>query len=213
MRWHASAFFQFFGACVHVGPSFPVAQPVQLCAGGGRRQSLQAHAGETLFPRSAKELYVPWITRATLGVPALDAAWTGAEEQLEQLCTIPGFGEGVVFKKELQRLWDAVGYDHVARRLPKVSASCGDNKPLHNDANGTCLTAHVVVDDGSTPSKMTLWYGRTKMTMVMSCRTTFFNATLPHQTQRDVGRVGNSTTDKVYLSAYWGAPAERVVIN
>ena len=36
--------------------------------------------------------------------------------------------------------------------------------------------------------------------IVMTYRTILLNTTLPHKTWRDTGGVGNSTSDKVYLS-------------
>ena len=60
----------------------------------------------------------------------------------------------------------------------------------------------------SIASKPPYWPGGA--TLLMS---TAFAITLPHKTQRDMDHMGNSASDKVYLSAYWGAPAERVVMN
>jgi hypothetical protein len=97
--------------------------------------------------------------------------------------------------------------------LPKCSASVGDTKRLHNDANGSPLTAHVVVQPGQRRSEMTVHYGATRIKVKMVWRAVFFNANMPHAT----GRIGggedtNVETDKLYLSAYWGAPLERLLM-
>eukprot|EP01046_Picozoa_sp_COSAG06_P069399 COSAG06_NODE_18909_length_862_cov_1.619921_1_plen_38_part_10 len=38
--------------------------------------------------------------------------------------------------------------------MPRVSTSVGDRKALHNDGNGTALTAHVVAEAGDRESEM-----------------------------------------------------------
>ena len=44
--------------------------------------------------------------------------------------------------------------------MPKVSTSVGDRKALHNDGNGTALTAHVVAEAGDRESEMCVLFGR-----------------------------------------------------
>ena len=94
---------------------------------------------------------------------------------MQDLCTLPGFGEALQLQRLLQALWDRLGYPFNARTLPKCSVSVGDNKSLHNDANGTPLTAHVVVCEGARPSHMRLCYGATRIRVAMVRRTVFFN--------------------------------------
>ena len=81
---------------------------------------------------------------------------------MQDLCTLPGFGEALQLQRLLQALWDRLGYPINARTLPKCSVSVGDNKSLHNDAND--VRRH-----------MRRCYGATRIRVAMVRRTVFFN--------------------------------------
>eukprot|EP01046_Picozoa_sp_COSAG06_P031995 COSAG06_NODE_3164_length_5749_cov_16.498407_2_plen_114_part_00 len=74
-----------------------------------------------------------WVTHGTTGYSQLDAAWRSVEAQAERLIAIPGFGELAVMRHALAELWAVAGFSFESRLLPKVSASVGDRKGLHND--------------------------------------------------------------------------------
>ena len=129
---------------------------------------------------------------------------------------MPGFGELELLRCALAQVWRECEWTFEARLLPKVSTSVGDRKALHNDGNGTALTAHVVVEAGDRESEMCVLFGQMEITVAMERpRTTFFLASLPHCTRR-VGDKGfsntsNTSKDKVYMSAYWTADVERLL--
>ena len=68
-----------------------------------------------------------------------------------------------------------------ARLLPRVSTSVGDRKALHNDGNGTALTAHVVAEAGDRESEMCVLSGRMSITVanVVLFSTCIFPRLLP----------------------------------
>jgi hypothetical protein len=185
------------------------------------RRALQERSGgnlpPSLFPAAVGQIVdVPHVSHRSTGIAQVDAAWLRAEERAARLIGVPGFGELELLRCALAQVWRECEWTFEARLLPKVSTSVGDRKALHNDGNGTALTAHVVVEAGDRESEMCVLFGRMEITVAMERpRTTFFLASLPHCTRR-VGDKGfsntsNTSKDKVYMSAYWTADVERLL--